>query len=76
MKENNALWVNMKENGALWVNTKENGALWGSTKENERGRLQQQQLGLLPVFCCLNAAHSAGSMSHDRPAADAISLTI
>ena len=29
-----------------------------------------------PVFCDLRAAHSAGSMSHGNPAAEAISFTI
>jgi len=30
----------------------------------------------LPVFCDLRAVHKAGSMSHGKPAADAISFTI
>jgi hypothetical protein len=42
----------------------------------ETTTLKVQQVETIPDFCDRKAAHKAGSMSHGKPAADAISLTI
>ena len=38
--------------------------------------MEYQRVRWLPVFCDRSAAQRAGSMSHGKPAADAISFTI